>query len=230
MIRSLASSVLVNKLNKDESTALLRQASREVGVLLNDSQVELFWLYLQELLEWNRRFNLTSIRAPHDVIIKHFVDSLTPLPYLQRTGRLLDIGPGAGFPSIPLKIASPRLQVQLVDASRKKVSFLKHVIRTLELEGITALHSRIDNVWQPENPFQLVISRAFRRLENLLELASPFLEPGNTLVGMLGPTAKEEQNRLEGLALAKNLELSRAVFLELPFGRGRRTLLFFEKI
>ena len=215
--------------DRDECLALLKQASQEVDVVLNNSQAGLFWLYLQELLEWNKRFNLTGISNPHDIIIKHFVDSLTPLPYLEHIGQLLDIGAGAGFPGIPIKIAAPRLQVQLVDASRKKVSFMKHVIRTLALEGITALHSRIDGVWQPENSFQIVISRAFRRPENLLELASSLLEPGNTLVGMLGPTAKKEQSRLKGLALEKGLELSRAVFLELPFGRGRRTLLLFKR-
>jgi len=216
-------------LDKDRSTGLLRQASHQVGVSLSDAQIELFWLYLQELREWNEKFNLTRIRDPDDIIIKHFVDSLTPLPYLASTGRLLDIGPGAGFPSIPLKIVAPGLQVHLVEANRKKVSFLKHLIRILELHETTVIHSRVEVMEQADKPFQVIISRAFQRLEPLLKLVSPLMQPGNILVGMLGPTTQKEQRRLEHLASAERLPLSRAVSLELPFGRGGRTLLFFKK-
>jgi len=216
-------------LDKDRLITLLRQASREVAVSLSGSQAELFWLYLQELLEWNEKFNLTRIRDADDIIIKHFVDSLTPLPYLPTTGRLLDIGPGAGFPSIPLKIAAPRLQVHLVDANRKKVSFLKHLIRILGLQETTAIHSRFEVMQQPDKPFQVFISRAFQRLEPLLKLVSPFMEPESILVGMLGLTTRKAQSNLEHLASAEGLALSRAVPLELPFGRGGRTLLFFTK-
>ena len=178
---------MATSLDKAKFSSFLGQASQEVGVSLNSLQIELFWLYLSELLEWNERFNLTGIRDPEDIIIKHFVDSLTPLPYLERSGRFLDIGSGAGFPSIPIKIAAPRLQVHIVDASRKKTSFLKHLIRTLELKGVSALHGRIEDMEQPESPFKIIISRAFQRLEPLLKLVSPVLEPGNIFVGMLVP-------------------------------------------
>lgn len=218
-----------DKLVKVRQGDLLRQASHEVGVSLRDSQIELFELYLQEILEWNKTFNLTGIRDPEDIVIKHFVDSLTPLPYLEPSGRLLDIGPGAGFPSIPLKIAASELQVQLVEASRKKVSFLKHIIRTLKLESIVALQSRFEDVELPEEPFNTIISRAFTRLEPLLRLVAPLMEPGNTLVAMLGPTTAKDHPRFADRALAESLELNRVVSLQLPLGRGGRTLLFFQK-
>lgn len=216
-------------MDKHRLTNLLRQASQEVDVSLNAQQVELFWLYLQELLEWNRTFSLTGIRNPDDIIIKNFIDSLTPFPYLDCSGRLLDIGSGAGFPSIPLKIACHELEVQLVEASRKKVSFIKHLIRTLGLEGVTVLHSRVEDMEKPERPFHTIISRAFRRPAPLLQLVSPLLEPSTTLIAMLGPTTRGEHNELEDLALAESLELSRVVSLELPHGRGGRTLVFFQK-
>jgi 16S rRNA (guanine527-N7)-methyltransferase len=216
-------------LDKDKLIDLLRQTSQEVGVSLTTSKLELFWLYLQELLEWNKTFNLTGIKDPADIIIKHFVDSLTPLPYLDRSGRLLDIGSGAGFPGIPLKIGAPQLQVHIVDARRKKTSFLKHLIRTLELKGVTALHSRAEEMEQPEQPFQIIISRAFRRLEPLIKLVSPLMKPGNMLVAMLGPTANEEQSRFQALASVENLEIKQIVVLDLPQGRGGRTLLFLQK-
>jgi len=215
--------------DKDRLTRLFLQASQEVSVSLSAQQVELFWLYLQELLEWNKTFSLTGIKNPDDIIIKNFIDSLTPLPYLDSSGSLLDIGSGAGFPSIPLKISCPELEVQLVEASRKKVSFIKHLIRTLGLEGVSVLHSRVEEMAQPERPFRTIISRAFRRPAPLLQLVTPLLEPSTTLIAMLGPTTREEQNELEDLALAQSLEVSRVVSLELPRGRGGRTLVFFQK-
>ena len=216
-------------MDKDRLTRLFLQASQEVRVSLSAQQVELFWLYLQELLEWNKTFSLTGIKNPDDIIIKNFIDSLTPLPYLDSSGKLLDIGSGAGFPSIPLKIACPELEVQLVEASRKKVSFIKHLIRTLGLEGVSVLHSRVEEMEQPERPFRTIISRAFRRPAPLLQLVTPLLEPSTTLITMLGPTTSAEQNELEALALAQSLEVSRIVSLQLPQGRGGRTLVFFQK-
>ena len=217
-------------MDKDRLTRLFLQASQEVSVSLSAQQVELFWLYLQELLEWNKTFSLTGIRNPDDIIIKNFIDSLTPLPYLDSSGSLLDIGSGAGFPSIPLKIGCPELEVQLVEASRKKVSFIKHLIRTLGLKGVSVLHSRVEEMEQPERPFHTIISRAFRRPAPLLQLVSPLLQPSTTLVAMLGPTTSEEHNELEDLALAQSLEVSRIVSLKLPRDRGGRTLVFFKKI
>ena len=217
-------------MDKDRLTRLFLQASQEVSVFLSAQQVELFWLYLQELLDWNRTFSLTGIKNPDDIIIKNFIDSLTPLPYLDSSGRLLDIGSGAGFPSIPLKIASPELEVQLVEASRKKVSFIKHLIRTLGLKGVSVLHCRVEEMEQPERSFHTIISRAFRRPAPLLQLVSPLMESSTTLVAMLGPTTREEHNELEELALTESLEVSRVVSLELPHGRGGRTLVFFTKM
>jgi 16S rRNA (guanine527-N7)-methyltransferase len=216
-------------LDKDRFASVLLQASQEVGVSLTTSEVELFWIYLQELGDWNKKFNLTAIRDPEDIIIKHFVDSLTPLPYMTRSGGLMDVGSGAGFPGIPLKIAAPQLQVSLVDSSRRRVSFMKHIIRMLGLEGITVLHSRLEDIDQPPEPFESIISRAFRQLETLLHLVTPLLQPGNRLVAMIGPAAPEEQKRFGALASERNLELNRTVSLELPRNQGRRTLLFFQK-
>ena len=216
-------------MDKDKFIDLLRQTSQKVSVSLTESQLELFWLYLQELMEWNKTFNLTGIKDPADIVIKNFVDSLTPLPYLEHSSRLLDIGSGAGFPGIPLKIAAPQLQVHIVDARRKKTSFLKHIIRTLELKGVTALHGRAEEMEQPEQPFQIIISRAFRRLEPLIKLVSPLMEPGNTLVAMLGPKSNEELGRFQELVSAESLEIKQAVSLNLPLDRGGRTLLFLQK-
>jgi 16S rRNA (guanine527-N7)-methyltransferase len=214
------------KVEKEDVLALLHETSREIGVWLSAPQAELFWLYLQELLEWNRTFPLTAVTDPADIVIKHFVDSLSPLPYLGGSTNLLDIGSGAGFPGIPLKIAAPGLRLSLVDANRKKVSFLKQVVRTLKLREVAVHHGRIEDLPPPEEPFTSIISRAFRRLEPLLDLVSPLLAPGCTLIAMLGPTTHRDHRRFQELALARRLQLRSLITLELPRGRGGRTLLF----
>lgn len=216
-------------LKKQDFMTLLQETSREVGVQLGDSQAESFWLYLQELLEWNRTVNLTAVTDPVDIIIKHFVDSLTPLPYLASSTSLLDVGSGAGFPGIPLKIAAPHLRLCLVDSQRRKVSFLKHIIRTLNLRDVTVVHGRVEDLPPQDPPFAAVISRAFRRLEPLLDAVSRLLSPGCTLVAMLGPTTARDHRRFRELASAHGLQLASLIPVELPRGRGGRTLAFFRK-
>jgi 16S rRNA (guanine527-N7)-methyltransferase len=215
---------------KEELIALLQETSREVGVQLSPSQGEQFWIYLRELLEWNRAFPLTALTEPADVVIKHFVDSLTPLPYLNASTNLLDIGSGAGFPGIPLKIAAPELRLSMVEPSRKKVSFLKHMVRSLELREVAVLHGRFEDLPLGSPPFPTVISRAFRRLEPLLDLVSPLLSRECLLVAMLGPTRAPEHQLFRELASAHGLHLSQLVPLELPRGRGGRTLAFFRTV
>jgi 16S rRNA (guanine527-N7)-methyltransferase len=213
---------------KEGVLALLHETSSELGVRLSAPQAELFWLYLQELLEWNRTFPLTAVTDPAEIVIKHFVDSLSPLPYLGTSTNLLDIGSGAGFPGIPLKIAVSDLRLSLVDANRKKVSFLRQVVRTLKLQDVAVRQGRIEDMLPPEEPFTTIISRAFWRLEPLLDLVSPVLAPGCTLVSMLGPTRPPEHRRIRELASAHGLHLSRLVTFDLPRGRGGRTLAFFR--
>jgi 16S rRNA (guanine527-N7)-methyltransferase len=200
-----------------------------VGVHLDASQLERFSVYLGELLEWNLRFNLTALTEPEEILIKHFVDSLTPLPYLDRCASLLDIGSGAGFPGVPLKIAAPRLQVGLAEPNRKKISFLKHLIRTLALEGITAIPSRMENLSADIPRFQVAVSRALRRPEALIRSISPALAPGNLLLAMLGPVSEQDRTHLQRVGAQRSLELIRTVSLNLPGGRGERSLLFFQK-
>jgi 16S rRNA (guanine527-N7)-methyltransferase len=207
---------------------LLRETSREAGVQLADSQAEDFWLYLQELMEWNRTVNLTAVTDPVDIIIKHFVDSLTPLPYLASSTNLLDVGSGAGFPGVPLKIVVPDLRLCLVDSQRRKVSFLKHIIRTLNFREVTVVHGRVEDLPPQAPPFTAVISRAFRRIEPLLELVSPLLSPGCTLIAMLGPTTDRDHRRFRELASTHGLQLASLIPVDLPRGRGGRTLVFFR--
>ena len=117
---------------EERVSQILSEAANALGMALGKGELSLFAAYYAELLAWNNKINLVSAKSERDIIIKHFIDSLTLLPYIKHeTCRVLDIGSGAGFPGIPLKIAVNSLKVFLLESSRKKTSFLKHVIRSL---------------------------------------------------------------------------------------------------
>lgn len=145
-----------------------------------------------ELLQWNRVTNLTTITEPLDVAVKHYVDALAAAPWIGNRARVLDAGSGGGFPGIPLTILRPDLSVTLVDSVRKKVTFLKHAIRTLGLSGIDAVHGRLEDLCllpQYAGKFDRVVCRAFSSLEDFANLTLPFLSPCGCLLAMKGPQA-----------------------------------------
>ena len=148
-----------------------------------------------ELLRWNRRRNLTAITGRDEILEKHLVDSLTLLPFINRSGRLLDIGSGAGFPALPLKITCPDLEIVSVEAVGKKVDFQRHIARVFDFDGFTAQHERIETL--SDHPdycqgFDTVTARALCSLEELLAMARPFLAPGARLLAMKGPEGERE--------------------------------------
>jgi 16S rRNA (guanine527-N7)-methyltransferase len=128
-----------------ENRNLLVGGAKAFGIDLVEKSVEAFDLYLRELLKWNEKMNLTAIRSEKGIILKHFLDSLSVFPHLPKISSLLDIGSGAGFPGIPLKMIQPPLEITLIDSVRKKVDFQNHVIRTLGLKGIEAIHGRVQD-------------------------------------------------------------------------------------
>lgn len=172
---------------------LLIQGAADFGFQLDGAQVALFTAYAEELLAWNRRFNLTTITAPADIALKHFVDSLPGAADLGRGWRVLDMGSGGGFPGIPLKIVRPDLTITLVDAVRKKVSFQKQVCRLLGLNAVHCVHARIEDLagdTDHKGAYDAVLSRALTDLEPLCRLATPLLSDTGRVVAYRGPTGK----------------------------------------
>ncbi len=174
---------------------LLREmALSKLGIQLNDSQVNQFSIYADLLVEWNEKVNLTSITDPQEIVIKHFIDSLTLGQFVQ-AHKLADIGTGAGFPGIPLKILHPELQLFLVDSLAKRLDFLKVVVDQLGLRQVETVHSRAEDFARDSRyreSFDRVTSRAVARLPVLLEYAIPLLKKKGLFLAAKGSQVDEE--------------------------------------
>lgn len=214
-----------------ESKDILLQGAKDLRIGLDQKALDAFSLYLRELSKWNQKLNLTAIRTEKGVVIRHFLDSLSIHPYLPKTGWLLDLGSGAGFPGIPIKIVQPCLDVVLIDSVLKKVHFQRHMIRVLHLRGIEALHARIEDreiIEKYREKFDGVVSRAFSDLGTFLTLARPFLKPGGRLIAMKGMSGEEEIRSLSP-AQRTGYRLRESTSFVLPTTSLRRMILLFEK-
>lgn len=178
---------------------LIADGAGSVDIEVDAGMLDQFTVYAEELLHWAGKINLTKITDPADIALKHFLDSILPLQKFPPGQRLLDMGAGAGFPGIPLKIVSTSLQVTLVDSVRKKVSFMQHIVRTLSLPKTIAVHTRLEGL-KIRQPCDLVVSRAFAPLEALIPLAIPLLAAGGTILAWKGQRAQAEQEYQQFLA------------------------------
>jgi 16S rRNA (guanine527-N7)-methyltransferase len=203
-----------------------------LGLDVSADQARTMGRHALELLQWSRVTNLTTIIDPMEVAVKHYVDALAAAPWIGDKARVLDAGSGGGFPGIPLAILRPDLSVTLVDSVRKKVSFLKHAIRTLGLSGIDAVHGRLEDLGPlPEyrGKFDRVVCRAFSSLEDFANLTLPFLSAGGCLLAMKGPQANhacETTTQKDGgaIILGGRPYWMRTHRYRLPFLDARRSL------
>lgn len=213
---------------------LLESLTRE-GILLSEDGLKAFGVYLQELLRWNQKGNLTAITSPKDIVIKHFLDSLLVVKAvsLEPDKQLIDIGTGAGFPGIPLKILQPSLKVTLVDSQLKRIRFLEHLVRCLELKDTQILHARAEVLGQDpahREQYDYATARAVAELPVLLEYSLPLVKVGGLLIALKGPKGEEE------LAEASYALVELGGVLEtrwegvLPGGEGRRLIYLVRKV
>lgn len=188
----------------------------------------------QELLDWNTRVNLTAITEPAEVLLKHFLDSLSLLEvYGAERAHVLDIGAGAGFPGLPLKIARPRWEVVLLEATGKKVNFQRHIIETLSLQNIEAIHGRAEELAHKpayRASFDLVTARAVASLPALLEYAAPFCRTGGQILlpkkGELSTELEQGKRAAHALGLAFKADLP----VTLPGLTDGRRILVWEQV
>jgi len=214
-----------------ENRKILTEGAEAFGVHLDEETLESFDLFLKEIAKWNQKINLTAIRTEKEIVIKHFLDSLSVHPYLPKSSSLLDVGSGAGFPGIPLKLADPTLEITLIDSVRKKVDFQRHIIRKLGLKGIEAVHGRIQEkeiLREMEGRFDRVISRAFADLHVFLQVSNPFLKKRGAALAMKGDLKEEEIQSLTEEE-ETGYRLQKTVTFDLSFTSLKRTVLLFEK-
>ena len=210
---------------------LLIQGAKTFGIRLDGKAIEAFELYLKELLKWNQKINLTSIRSEKGIVLKHFLDSLSVYPLLPKYSSIFDMGAGAGFPGIPLKIIQPALEMTLIDSVRKKVDFQRHIFRMLGLKGMETIHGRVQDkeiLQSLGGQFDIILSRAFSDLRTLLILSFPFLKEGGKVIAMKGEL---ESGKIRILTEAEEprYQLQRTIPLILPFSIFKRTILLFKK-
>ena len=212
----------------------LSEGAAQIGIRLGQTELDLFAAYHRELLLWNRRINLVSEKSSREIIIRHFLDSQTVAPCIERPeGLLIDLGSGAGFPGIPLRIALPGLQLWLVEASRKKTSFLSHIVRILHLEGVTVVRERIEALIGEKTcagSFDTVLSRAAIKLPELVRTASFFLAPGGLLIAMKGPDPREEMEAAERVLTAAGMDYAASRDVLLPGINLSRKIIIYRRV
>jgi 16S rRNA (guanine527-N7)-methyltransferase len=206
----------------------------QLGLELTEQQSGQFLRYREELLDWNTRINLTAIRDPGEVMIKHFLDSLSLLMVFDvPEARLLDIGAGAGFPGLPLKIMRPQWQVVLLEATGKKVTFLQHIIETLQLQDVVSVQERAEKLAQQteyRTSFDIVTARAVASLSALLEYSAPFCRLGGQLIFPKKGDLAEELARGKRAASQLGVRFKADIAVNLPGLDDGRRLLVWEQV
>ena len=209
---------------------LLCEGAYRIGAELTSEQRELFMLYLRELKTWNRKINLTGLKNDRDIVMGHFIDSISAARFVPEGSRLLDMGSGAGFPGIPIKIVSPSVDVTLLDSAHKKVMFMREVIRVLGLEGAAAVWGRAEDERNgiERRSFERVITRAVGPVLNILRLSEPYLARGGRALLMRGQRGGDEWGLAEK-GVREKFRLAERRDFTLPFGGQLRTILAVER-
>ena len=180
---------------------LLKKGLIELGFMPSEEQTNAFMTYLSELKKWNKAYNLTGLKEDKDIIIKHFFDSLLYLKtLLEGKIRVADVGSGAGFPGLPIKIIRPEIEMYLIEPSRKKAAFLKHIIRQLGLKKAEVIEKRIEEIRANQELAELVdvaVTRALFSIKDFMKKASHIVKEGGTLILNKGPKVDEELKKLQ---------------------------------
>jgi 16S rRNA (guanine527-N7)-methyltransferase len=215
--------------------SLAQLASSFLGIHLSQTHLEAFEWYTSELLAWNKRFNLTAITDAQEVEIKHFLDSLTCLQVMGEisSSRVVDVGTGAGFPGLPLKIVCPSMRLTLVESIGKKTDFCQHVIDELGLEGVEVVHARSERVGhlvEHRQGYDWAVARAVAAMPVLVEYLLPLLKLNGQAVLQKGDTAPAEAHAAEEAIRILGGRMNQLIPLELPGVAERRYLVVIDKV
>ena len=218
----------------DEWKELLQASSKEMGIALTATQAEQFMTYMDLLLEWNEKMNLTTITEPRDVVLKHFADCLSIVPFLEikENTKIIDVGTGAGFPGIPVKIACPHMSMLLLDSLQKRIGFLEAVMKKLMLTDVSCVHSRAEDAGQSplyREQFDYCVSRAVANLAILAEYCLPFVKVGGRLIALKGPEAGKEVQEAQRAVAKLGGKIMSIHDVTIPFTDLSHKLIIIEK-
>ena len=214
---------------------LLEKSCKDLGIQLTNEQIEQFLKYKKLLLEWNKNVNLTAITEEREIILRHFVDCLSCIKSVDLNNELniIDIGTGAGFPGIPIKIAFEKTKVTLVDSLNKRINFLKDVIEKLEIKDVECVHSRAEELGQNlsyrEN-FDLCVSRAVANLSVLSEYCLPFIKIGGHFVALKGVNIDEELEKSKNAINILGGEIIKIDKVKIPNSEINHSLILIKKV
>lgn len=195
----------------EEFKNIINRETEKLEIKLNDSQIEKFFKYMKEIIEWNDKVNVTAITDEKMFIVKHFIDSLTVNKYLENSKTIIDIGTGAGFPGIPLKIINEEKKFTLIDSVNKKLNVIRDINNKINLSNLEIIHTRAEdlaNRKEYREKFDVAITRAVSNLSTILEYMLPFIKIGGYAICMKGPNFKEELSKSKNAIeiLGGNLE------------------------
>ncbi|MFZ2038394.1 MAG: 16S rRNA (guanine(527)-N(7))-methyltransferase RsmG [Minisyncoccia bacterium] len=210
----------------------LRVEAEKMGIRLSKGQLESFDIFFNELTEWNEKFNLTAIKEKDEVLKKHFVDSLTIIPYLPKDAKkVIDIGSGAGFPGLPIKIAQPELNMTLTDSTGKKVNFINNVIQKLGLKGTIAINNRAEEIGQSDRyreKFDVALARAVAYLPVLCEYTLPLVRVGGIFIAQKAVSDSEVEDSKRAIEILGG-KIKEIIKIDVA-GLTDRQLIIIEKI
>ena len=218
----------------DYNTEQFEKDCKALGVTLSDEQIQQFLKYYEMLVEWNEVMNLTAITEYDEVMKKHFVDSISLCKAYDVTQNktVIDVGTGAGFPGLALKIACPDLQVTLLDSLNKRINFLNEVIAALELTGVETIHGRAEDFAKPgkcREKYDLCVSRAVSNLATLSEYCLPYVKTGGTFISYKSGTVQEEAEEAEKAINILGGQVKDITYFKLPDSEIDRSLVIINK-
>ena len=214
---------------------ILEKGCEELGITLSDTQKNQFIRFYEYLVEKNKVMNLTGITEFQEVLVKHFLDSLACVKAvdMSKVNRIMDIGTGAGFPGVPLKIAFPHLEACLLDSLKKRVNFLEENFQLLKLENITAIHGRAEEFAKNKayrETYDLCVSRAVSNLATLSEYCLPYVKTGGFFISYKSGTVQEEVEQAQKAIKILGGRIQDVVYFQLPDSEIQRSLVVIEKV
>lgn len=217
----------------EQFNELMNLYAKKLNMVFSEKQIKQFFKYMNLLIEWNNKINLTAITEPKEIILKHFIDSLTINKYIEQNKILVDVGTGAGFPGIAVKIYRPDVKVVLVDSLNKRINFLNEVVKELQLENIQTIHSRVEEFGKNKKyreSFDIVTARAVANLTVLSEYLLPLAKVNGKCICMKGSEIEEEINNSKNAINILGGKIEKIDQFKLPDSDINRNIIIIDKL